>query len=77
MTYNINGLPDAITKIKKYKDFESKKKRLANLCEFLKGSNLDAVMLQEVWLKKDAKTLSEAWGSNMFVTKMMKAFSPV
>lgn len=62
MTYNINGLPDAITKIKKYKDFESKKKRLANLCEFLKSSDLDAVMLQEVWLKKDAKTLSEACG---------------
>jgi endonuclease/exonuclease/phosphatase family metal-dependent hydrolase len=62
MTYNLNGLPDAITKVKKYKDFESKKNRLANMCEFLQNSNIDTVMFQEVWLKKDAEALADLCG---------------
>jgi len=68
MTYNVNGLPDIITKIKKYKSFESKKTRLAKLCAFLKEKNttpestIDAVMLQEVWLKKDQKMLAQESG---------------
>ncbi len=68
MTYNVNGLPDTITKMKKHKSFEKKKTRLAKLCAFLKEKNaktesvIDAVMLQEVWLKKDQKMLAQESG---------------
>jgi len=80
MTYNVNGLPDIITKIKKYKSFESKKERLSNLCAFLKEKNantesmIDAVMLQEVWLKKDQKILAQTSGYAYACYKDDKSF---